>query len=431
MLTFPPIPGRFPVGITTFAAPLATEVFGNSKIILEGERKHALISDELIFTAYYPTSPDGAQKKGYHWLLRPVADSLRGYAHFSGVPSWMVWPILNFYGAHIKIPAFKNAPLREPETNASGEKTPWPLTIFSHGLGGSRTAYSQICCRLAATGRVVLAIEHRDGSGHVCVSRRSPPLLYIKTSQLLWDEGVDEDIFSFRNDQLRLRRREIYATYDAFRHLVEKGHDESDDLQVIDRSSINWKSWSATPNIIAVQCNQDVLMAAHSYGGATTFTLLADMASSQPRIPITSALVLDPWVEPLAKDLLDISFTMNEPPRLLIVNSEAFTLWKDNFSKLEYMLDRWAPERKHLLTIVRGVHISFSDFPLLPFFARNKARQLMDLIWTLSHSFIDNKLEGKLEELSTRGMKVKIVGKKKDGKPKRELIGGLGDVVVH
>lgn len=31
--------------------------------------------------------------------------------------------------------------------------------------------YSQVCTRLAASGKVVLAIEHRDGTAHACAPR--------------------------------------------------------------------------------------------------------------------------------------------------------------------------------------------------------------------------------------------------------------------
>lgn len=37
--------------------------------------------------------------------------------------------------------------------------------IFSHGLAGTRTTYSQYCSALASEGYVVLSIEHKDGSG--------------------------------------------------------------------------------------------------------------------------------------------------------------------------------------------------------------------------------------------------------------------------
>jgi platelet-activating factor acetylhydrolase len=54
----------------------------------------------------------------------------------------------------IFVPIIENA---APDTSQK-----WPVIIFSHGLGCSRTIYSRVCYDLASYGFIVAAVEHRS-----------------------------------------------------------------------------------------------------------------------------------------------------------------------------------------------------------------------------------------------------------------------------
>jgi platelet-activating factor acetylhydrolase len=80
---------------------------------------------------------------------------------------------------------------------------------------------------------------------------------------------------------------------------------------------------------------------------------------------------------------------------------------------------------------VRSQHVSFSDFPVLPVIRTKSAAKLMDITADLSLAFLDGTLTETLEQLPTKSMEAKIIGKRKDGRPKRTIVGDVGDIVVH
>lgn len=147
----------------------------------------------------------------------------------------------------------------------------WPLVIFSHGLGGTRTAYSTFCSDLASEGYVVLAIEHRDRSGPM-VLVRSPETGELEERPYLTEKGVHWEECSPKPDgkmpwkieQLTYRRTEVYEVLRVFTKAVNEGDVGSLQAEKIGTREFDWTRWRDK-----VQCDKDVIFAGHSFGAAT------------------------------------------------------------------------------------------------------------------------------------------------------------------
>ncbi|KAI0306841.1 platelet-activating factor acetylhydrolase, isoform II-domain-containing protein [Multifurca ochricompacta] len=455
--------GPYAVGATTFALPIRpTHVIGTAALRTEtGQVTPALRLEEVSFTAYYPVS--AAQTKSHsNGSTGSRAESVRGYSRYAGISSFILWPLVLFFGSLLQVllwlihPSQLNSELhfadsRIPKRTATPRnqnksadpknlRPPWPLVIFSHGLGGGGTTYSQICTHLASSGKVVLAIEHRDGTSPI-----SRPLsektgkrysqFYISPQEVVWDNGKDkvdiqEPRIALRTEQLELRKREIYLGYSAFRKLVRTG--EHGDLQTIEGSLLDSASWAGD----WVQCDEGVSLVGHSFGGATIFSMLSDPSPKGfSRIPVSHGLVLDPWLEPLTSPGPEPFTDQHSPlshPKLMVINAEGFTLWKDHFKRLEEAVPAWPGSS--LFTIVGARHVSFSDFPmLLPIPIRNSSAQpIMNVIKTLVLSFLDDTLPSAISSLTTRKPEIEDM---RSGfwskKTQRKLVGQPGDVVIH
>ncbi|KAJ8086824.1 hypothetical protein PM082_005649 [Marasmius tenuissimus] len=180
-------------------------------------------------------------------------------------------------------------------------------------------------------------------------------------------------------------------------------------------------------------------LAGHSFGGCTVFSIL----SSKPPeghfdIPVSHALIYDPWLEPFSTpgplpvlaDKTHDAKPRDDLPRMLVMNSEPFTRWDDHFSELQTAVRKWGPKAR-LLTLVRCLHQDFSDFTWLPFVRKKSKRILLEHMENMSISFLDGNIEERLKDLPPCKFEIRVVGKKKDGSPKREIVGELGDVIVH
>ncbi|KAI1414335.1 PAF acetylhydrolase [Hypoxylon sp. FL1857] len=226
--------------------------------------------ETIQFRIFYPAPPD-AQGKRITWLPAPQREHLSAYVQFLGIGQ-MLASAASFLPRHLhytSIPVIKNAPVLEPNT----PNKRWPTAIFSHGLGGSRNAYSQIAGTLASHGVVVICPEHRDGSAvasFIRIPSQQHRYFVRNTRRMVPYSRIQHDpsdeVYALRNDQLRIRLWEMGLVHEAVLG-IDKG---------VNLTNLNKTTPSLAHFVGKLHVHEpgSIIFAGHSFGSATVVQFL-------------------------------------------------------------------------------------------------------------------------------------------------------------
>ncbi|KAK4219181.1 platelet-activating factor acetylhydrolase, isoform II-domain-containing protein [Rhypophila decipiens] len=318
----------------------------------------------VLFRVYYPAI-SSSDDRPITWLPAPQRLHLNFYTQFLGLGPLAaeLFSFLPRYLHYITIPVHKNADLLPPP--AGSESRRWPTIIFSHGLGGSRNAYSHLAGSLASHGVVVICPEHRDGTAIVSLVRNPESTLFLKLPSKVFPciripHSDSPEIWAARDKQMRIRLWELGLIHEAIL-AVDRG-----DFHILHFNMNETTPGTALSQFrgkLDIQEPGKIIFGGHSFGAATVIQLLkstyyvdrpqvSDMAApfftpskdSAIRRQITEktpSFLLDTWCFPLlstaAKPLADLPLPVYDHSKpssapggkaILAVGSEGFFKWK-------------------------------------------------------------------------------------------------------
>jgi len=160
-------------------------------------------------------------------------------------------------------------------------------------------------------------------------------LLPAYTFYRRWDIP-DSNQFRLRVEQLEFRRHEVYEIYKAFRSCIAG---DASDIHLLHGGSFDNSSWRDM-----VQCDSDVAFTGHSFGGCTVLSVLSSPPpEGHEPLPISQALALDPWFQPLSKPgPMPTSWSPSIP--LCMIFSDQFAAWKEGHDEAEKLKKEWPAE---------------------------------------------------------------------------------------
>lgn len=392
--SFPSYTGPYPVGSVDVELPV-------DSLDAPSHAPDSTLST-VAFRIFYPCELEPtASSRPVRWIPSPQRGYVSAYARFLGANPTLanmlsLFPQLLYY---ITIPVQRNARLLSPDR---AER--WPVMVFSHGLGGSRNAYSHICGSVASHGVVVIAPDHRDGSSPIQYVRETASSKARTVGYRPYPHEANPEVYDGRDAQLKVRLWEVGTIHDAITKIdrgsapknLDPNNSHSRKKEFVDvLSMFRGKLDVHRPGAIA--------WAGHSFGAATMYQLLKstyyrpegpissyrplftpDATSSivQQITPSSPLILLDMWCFPLTcpstrwiwEKPLPCYASPDGPGgrAILSVLSEGFFKWREHLVKMKQSLSsnptsdsplpRDAKDGPRFFYPVGSAHLSQSDF---------------------------------------------------------------------
>ncbi|KAK1780412.1 platelet-activating factor acetylhydrolase, isoform II-domain-containing protein [Copromyces sp. CBS 386.78] len=355
---FPEYTGPYKVGAVDVEIPIS-EIGSVSATPNDADHIHT-----IQFRIYYPATPD-TNNEGITWLPPPQRLAIWAYSQFLGLSS-RVASVLSFLPRHlhyIKIPVHANATLLPPQS-AGTPQARWPTVLFSHGLGGSRNAYSHVAGSLASHGMVVFCPEHRDASAAISVIRDPKDPKASRIIPCLAIEHVHTpEVWAKRETQIRIRAWEIGLLMEAI-HRIDLGDNDIIKANLSTPSPTPLSALYQFTGRIDVHEPGKMIFGGHSFGAATVVQvvkstyyvdhpdiakwhnpLFRPVENSAIRRQVTEntpTFLLDMWCFPILSAASTPLFNLPLPAYsptvaspvggngILAIESEAFYKWKEN-----------------------------------------------------------------------------------------------------
>lgn len=349
--TFPAYTGKYEVGTVDVEIPV-------SDLPVASDAPDGAVKT-IAFRIFYPCQKPGKgdTHRPVRWIPQPQRATVNAFATFLGAGSKLA-SFISFMPQQlfwIKLPAHRNAKILDPPTASKR----WPVTMFSHGLAGSRNTYSYICGDMASNGMVVIAMDHRDGSSPIQYVRATADSPATTVPAVKIPHTATAETYEGRDKQLRIRLWEASMTFEALMKI-----DAGQQVENMDENT-SWSKKERTEVLSQFEGALDihrpgkVSWAGHSFGAATTVQLLksifyyqerpkaskplivpnSDAAIIQQIMPESPALLLDMWCLPFRSPdqrwLLERpmpSYNAGGPQgdNILSVLSEGFFKWSEN-----------------------------------------------------------------------------------------------------
>jgi platelet-activating factor acetylhydrolase len=295
----PPYSGYYDVGTIDLEVPLDQPLQFSTTTITKTS-KPAFQIDTILCSIFYPSETGATTSKPKHpWVPKPTALYGEGYARLAHMDSCTAKHLFTLgvsmlVGGH-KIRAQVDVKLHGPAAPDADEKPPleipdnvglprFPVVVLSHGTASTRTGYTHFCGELASRGFLVVAVEHRDGSG--------PGSLVMSGGAAKYVHYITEDILSpqpmtsrLREMQLAMRQAEVQEAVKILRSINE-GHGAA----ILELNSRNegdtLRDWKNRIDF------SRMTIAGHSFGATLALQILKGIPSHD--LPFNGGIMFDP-----------------------------------------------------------------------------------------------------------------------------------------